>query len=103
MIRFKRDDQVTVISGKDRGKRGKIMKVFPQGTRVTVEGLNLVKKHLRRSQTNPQGAVVDRECPLPMDRVLPICPRCNRGVRVGFKVLGDGTKTRVCRRCEESF
>ena len=103
MFRVKRNDQVMVISGKDQGKKGKILRVFSGEAKVTVEGLNLVKKHLRRSQANPQGAILSRESPLAVDRVMPICPRCNRPVRVGFKRLSDGTKARICRRCEENF
>ena len=103
MFRIKRDDQVMVLSGKDRGKKGKVLRIAPEVGRVTVEGMNLVKKHVKRSQLNPQGAIISRENPLPLDRVVPVCPRCNRGVRVGFKILSDGTKSRICRRCEESF
>ena len=103
MFRVKRDDQVMVLSGKDRGKKGKVLRVFPAESRLTVEGLNLVKRHVKRSQANPQGAIISRECPLPMDRVMPVCPRCNQAVRVGSKMLPDGTKNRICRRCQESF
>lgn len=103
MFRVRRNDQVMVLAGKSRGKRGKVLHVDTTKSRVLIEGLNLVKKHVRRSQDNPQGAILSRESPVPLDRVQPICPRCNRGVRVGFKVLTDGSKTRICRRCEESF
>jgi large subunit ribosomal protein L24 len=103
MFRLKKDDQVTVIAGRDRGKRGKVRTIFPIDGRVVVEGLNIVKRHLKRSEANPQGAILTRESRLPMDRVLPICPRCNRGVRVGFQPQPDGGKVRICRRCKESF
>lgn len=103
MFRVKRDDQVQVISGRDRGKRGKVRQIFPVDGRVVVEGLNVVKRHLRRSEANPQGAILTRESRLPLDRVMPICPKCNRGVRVGFELQPDGGKVRVCRRCKESF
>lgn len=103
MFRVRRNDQVMVLAGKSRGKRGKVLHVDTNRSRVLIEGLNLVKKHVRKSQDNPQGAILSRESPVPLDRVQPICPRCNRGVRVGFKVLTDGSKTRICRRCEESF
>ena len=103
MFRVKRNDQVVILSGKDRGKRGKVLHLFPEDGRVIVEGLNVVKKHLRRSQSNPQGAIIGRECRIPVDRVQPICPRCNRGVRVGFKVSPGDAKARVCRRCGEAF
>ena len=103
MFRVKRDDQVVVISGKDRGKKGKVRRVFPADQRVVVEGLNLVKKSTRRSESNPQGAILSKESRLPLDRVMPVCPRCNRGVRVGFKTAQDGSKSRVCRACGEGF
>jgi len=103
MFRVKRDDQVVVISGKDRGKKGKVRRVFTADGRVVVEGLNLVKKSTRRSEANPQGAIVSKESRLPLDRVMPVCPKCNRGVRVGFKQAQDGSKTRICRGCGEGF
>ena len=103
MFRVKRNDQVVVLSGKDRGKRGKVLRLLPEDGRAVVEGLGLVKKHLRRSQMNPQGSIMSRESPIPLDRVQPVCPRCNRGVRIGFQILPDGSKTRLCRRCREAF
>ncbi len=103
MFRVRRNDQVVVLAGKDRGKKGKVLRVFPERSRVMVEGLNLVKKHLKKSQSTPQGVIISRESPLPLDRVMPVCPRCNRGVRVGFRLLDDGTKTRICRACQEGF
>ena len=103
MSRVKRDDQVLVISGKDRGKKGKVRRIFPEDGKLVVEGLNLVKRHMKRSEQNPQGAILSKESRLPLDRVMPVCPKCARGVRVGFKLLGDGTKQRVCKRCSEGF
>ncbi len=103
MFRVRRDDQVVILAGKDRGKKGRVLHVYPERSRAVVEGLNLVKRHMRRTQTNPQGAVVSKESPLPLDRIQPVCPKCNRGVRVGFKVATDGSKSRICRRCQGSF
>jgi large subunit ribosomal protein L24 len=103
MFRVKRDDQVVVISGKDRGKKAKVRRIFPDERKVIVEGLNLIKKATRKSQENPNGAIVSKESRLPLDRVMPVCPKCNTGVRVGFKVANDGSKSRVCRKCGEGF
>ncbi len=103
MFRVKKDDQVMVIAGRDRGKKGKVRQLFPADSKVVVEGLNLVKKSVRRSEANPQGAILSKESRLPLDRVMPVCPRCNRGVRVGFKVAADGSKNRICRKCGEGF
>ena len=103
MFRVKKDDQVMVIAGRDRGKKGKVRQVFPVDSKVVVEGLNLVKKTTRKSEANPQGGILSKESRLPLDRVMPVCPRCNRGVRVGFKVAADGSRTRICRKCGEGF
>ena len=103
MFRVKKDDQVMVISGKDRGKKGKVRQLFPVDDRVVVEGINIVKKSTRRSEANPQGAILSKESRLPLDRVMPVCPRCNTGVRVGFKTAQDGSKSRICRKCGEGF
>ena len=103
MFRVKRDDQVVVISGKDRGKKGKVRRIFPEDRKVVVEGLNLVKKSTRRSEANPQGAILSKEGRLPLDRVMPVCPKCDKGVRVGFKRVEDGSKSRICRGCGEAF
>ncbi len=103
MFRVKRNDQVVVIAGKDRGKKGKVLTIQTERQRAVVEGLNLVKRHMRKSQNAPQGSIVSRENPIPLDRLLPVCPKCNRGVKVGFKKESDGSKTRICRSCEENF
>ncbi|MCM8811912.1 MAG: 50S ribosomal protein L24 [Candidatus Omnitrophica bacterium] len=103
MFRVKRDDQVVVLSGKNRGKKGKVLRVYPSDGRVLVEGVNLIKRHTRKSQNAPQGAILEKESPLPVGKVMPLCPRCKQGVRVGFKVMPDGSKARICRKCEESF
>src|SRR5262245_888519 len=103
MFRVKRNDQVVVLSGKDRGKKGKVLNIYPERQRATVEGLNLVKRHMRKSQNAPQGSIVSREGVIPLDRLLPVCPKCNAGVRVGFQKAADGTKNRVCKKCKEIF
>ena len=103
MFRVKKDDQVMVISGRDRGKRGKVRQIFPADGKVVVEGINVVKKNVKRSEANPQGAILSKESRLPLDRVMPVCPRCDRGVRVGFKSITDGSRVRTCRKCGESF
>ncbi|PIQ81722.1 MAG: 50S ribosomal protein L24 [Candidatus Omnitrophica bacterium CG11_big_fil_rev_8_21_14_0_20_64_10] len=103
MARVKKDDLVAVIRGKDKGKRGKILHVDPKRGRVIVEGVNLVKKGVRRSQEAPQGALIDREAPLPMDRVMPVDPKTGKPTRVSAKFLEDGTKVRVGRASKETF
>lgn len=101
MFKVRRDDQVMVMTGKDRGKKGKVLRVFPAAGRALVEGINLVKKHLRPTQDNPQGGFTTQERPVSVSNLQRICARCNRPVRVGFVLAKDGTKNRVCKRCGE--
>ncbi len=100
-MRLKRDDQVIVITGKDRGKKGKVMKVYPNDRTVLVEKMNYRTVYLRRSQKNPQGGVAKMEGKLSISNVQLICPRCAKPSRVGYVILADGTKQRACKRCHE--
>jgi large subunit ribosomal protein L24 len=95
--RLRQGDLVTVVSGDDRGKRGRILRVVHEKNRVIVEGVNLVFKHLRRSQQNPQGGRVRREAPIATSNVMPIDPETNKATRVSTKVV-DGRRTRVGRK-----
>ena len=95
--RVRKGDMVAVISGDDRGKRGRVLRVLPDKNRVIVEGVNMVYKHLRRSQQNPQGGRVRREAAIHASNVMPIDPEENRPVRVGVRVEG-GRRVRVARR-----
>lgn len=79
--------------------RGKVLRVIPKDGRVVVEGVNRHYKHVKRSQKYPQGGRVQREMPIDMSNVLPVCPKCDKGVRVGFRENADGSKARVCRKC----
>ena len=98
----RRGDTVAVIAGRERGKRGKVLRVLPVGGRVLVEKLNMMKKHQRPTQKLRQGGIIEREGPLALSNVLPICGRCDKPSRTGFTMLADGRKSRVCRRCGES-
>jgi large subunit ribosomal protein L24 len=101
---LRKNDNVLVIAGKDRGKRGRILKVVPSksGTiRLIVEGVNMIKRH---TKPNPgkqvKGGIVAREASLNASNVQLVCPECGVQTRVGHKLLGDGRKVRVCRKCE---
>ncbi|HNS04939.1 MAG TPA: 50S ribosomal protein L24 [Candidatus Saccharicenans sp.] len=101
---LKKNDLVIVRSGKDRGKTGKVLKVLPEDKKVVVEKVNFVKIFVRpdRSQ-NIQGGIMEKEAPLPVSRVMLYCQDCGRGVRVRYKILEDGTKIRVCSRCQTNL
>jgi large subunit ribosomal protein L24 len=98
---IRKNDSVVVITGKDRGKRGRVLKVVPDNNRLIVEGVNVIKRH---TKPNPQrgikGGVVEREAALHASNVQIVCPECGKPTRVGKKILGDGRKVRVCRKCE---
>ena len=102
-VHVRRGDTVGVISGKERGKRGKVLRVLRDRGRVLVEKVNMIKKHQRPTQKLRQGGIIEREGPLALSNVLLICSRCDRPVRSGMKILTDGRKIRVCRRCGESI
>ena len=98
---IKKDDFVKIIAGKDRGKQGKVLRVFPQEGRLTVERINMVKRHTRPTRQMQQGGIIEREGKLHISNVVLICSKCERGVRIGHKLLEDKRKVRICRRCGE--
>lgn len=97
----RRGDTVAVIAGRERGKRGKVLRVLPARGRVLVEKVNMVKKHQRPTQKLRQGGIIEREGALHLSNVLVVCPRCDRPVRTGVQTLADGRRLRACKRCGE--
>ncbi|MCD6193173.1 MAG: 50S ribosomal protein L24 [Candidatus Aminicenantes bacterium] len=103
-IPIKKDDTVIVISGKDKGKIGKVLKVFSDKNRVVVEKVNFVKEFIRRDQSrNIQGGIMEKEAPIHVSNIMLYCSQCGQGVRVRRKILEDGSKIRVCVKCESSL
>ncbi|MDD4907574.1 MAG: 50S ribosomal protein L24 [Candidatus Omnitrophica bacterium] len=101
MLKLRRSDTVYVTTGKDKGKKGKVLKLFAAEKRAIIEGVNLVKKHKRRTQQDQQGGVVAVESPLSISNLMVVCKHCGKPVRVGIKDLEDGTRSRYCKRCKE--
>jgi large subunit ribosomal protein L24 len=101
-VHVRRGDTVGVIAGRERGKRGKVLRVLRDSGRVVIEHVNMIKRHQRPTPKLRQGGIIEREGPLAVSNVLLVCGRCNRPVRVGIKVLNDGRKVRACKRCGES-
>lgn len=98
---IRRNDNVLVIAGRDRGKRGRVLRVLPERNRLVVEGVNLIKRHTKPNpQRNVKGGIVEREASLHASNVQLVCPECGRPTRIGRRVLGDGRKVRICRKCE---
>ena len=97
----RRNDTVIVIAGKDRGKRGRVLKLLPERNRVVVEGVNFIKRHTRPNPSrNIKGGVVEREASLHASNLQLVCPECGAQTRVGRRLLGDGRKVRICRKCD---
>jgi large subunit ribosomal protein L24 len=102
MQRVRRDDRVQVISGKDAGKRGRVIRVLPKQDRVLVEGLNLATKHQRVQRTRSgaqEGGIIQEEAPIHLSNVMPVCSSCDKPTRVGSQIV-DGVRVRVCRACD---
>jgi len=98
---IRRNDTVAVTTGKDRGKRGRVLKVLTEKNRLLVEGVNLIKRHTRPNPAkNVKGGVVTREASLHASNVQLVCPECGAVTRIGHKVLDDGRRVRMCRKCE---
>ncbi|QDU30465.1 50S ribosomal protein L24 [Anatilimnocola aggregata] len=102
-MHIRTNDIVQVIAGDEKDVKGKVLHIDREAGRITVEGVNRVYKHVRRSQRNPQGGRLSKEMPVQISNVLLVCPKCNKGVRTGVKVLENGTKQRVCRKCDASL
>jgi large subunit ribosomal protein L24 len=100
-VKIKKDDNVLVIAGKDKGKTGKVRFAYPKEDTAIVEGINFQKKASRAKGTVKQGGIIEREAPIRVSNLMLICKRCNKPVRVGAKVLDGGRKVRICRVCRE--
>ena len=97
----RKNDNVLVVTGKDRGKRGRVLKVLPEANRLVVEGVNMIKRHTKPNPgRNIKGGIMEREASLHASNVQLVCPECGAQTRIGRKILGDGRKVRICRKCE---
>jgi large subunit ribosomal protein L24 len=94
-------DEVIVLKGKEAGKKGKILRVLPAMGKVLVEKVNLVKKHMRPTKKLPHGGIIEKESPIAISNVMLVCPKCSKPTRVGKKLLEDGSRVRICKKCGE--
>ena len=98
-MHVKKNDKVIVSSGEDKGTIANVLTAFPKEGKVVVKGVNMVKKHLKPTSPQQQGGIIDQEAPIYASKVMLYCANCKAGVRVGHKVLEDGSKVRVCKKC----
>lgn len=101
-VKIKKGDEVIMLNGKDKGKKGKVLKIIKKSNRVIVEGLNLVKKNLKPKKQGEKGEIISMPRSVNISNVAIFCSRCNKGVRVGFRLSGD-QKMRICRKCQETI
>ncbi|HWO42192.1 MAG TPA: 50S ribosomal protein L24 [Candidatus Eisenbacteria bacterium] len=102
-MQIRKNDSVLVIKGRERGKTGKVLRVIRDKDRVIIERVNLVKRHSRPRGPQQPGGILEKEAPLPAANVMLLCDKCSAPVRVGHRVLADGKKIRICRRCNEAI
>ena len=100
-MRIRKDDTVVIITGKDRGKKGKVRRAFPDEDRVIVEGLNMIKRHSRARRATRQAGIIELEAPINVSNVMLICNKCGKPTPIGFRFLDDGKKVRICNSCRE--
>jgi large subunit ribosomal protein L24 len=102
-MQIKKNDNVMVVSGKEKGKRGRVIAVYPAADRLLIEKLNMIKRHTRPNQQLKQGGIVEKESPIAASNAKLICPKCDKPTTVSRKAQGDGTRARVCRSCNATI
>ena len=100
-MKIRKNDTVLVITGKDKGKKGKVRFAYPKKERIVVEGINFIKRHMRARGQARQAGIIEREAPVHVSNVMLLCNKCNHPTRIGFHSLEDGRKVRICRSCGE--
>jgi large subunit ribosomal protein L24 len=99
-MKIRKGDRVQVLTGKDRGKTGTVTRSIPARGRVIVDGVNIAKKHQKPTSATQQGGIIDKEMPIPVANVAIVCSSCGKPTRIGYRFEADGTKVRICRKCE---
>jgi large subunit ribosomal protein L24 len=102
-MQIRKNDSVMVVTGRERGKTGKVLRVIPEKNAAVIERVNLVKRHARARGPQQPGGIIEKEAPIHISNLMVMCDKCNAPVRVGRKLLADGDKIRVCRRCGEAI
>lgn len=100
-LSIKKNDTVLVITGKENGKRGRVLSVYPSKDMLLIEKINMIKKHMKPTRRYTQGGIIEKEAPLHISNVMLICPKCNKPARIGITSLHDGKKVRMCKKCRE--
>ena len=102
-LRIKKGDKVVVLSGREKGKEGKVLVTDAKSGKVVVEGINIVQRHTKPRKQGQEGGILKKEAPLYASKVMRVCPKCGKPTRAAVKLLDDGTKVRVCKKCGETI
>ncbi|MDI6743982.1 MAG: 50S ribosomal protein L24 [Thermodesulfovibrionales bacterium] len=100
---IRKNDTVLVVTGKEKGKKGRVLSVMPSKDELLIERINIIKKHMKPNKKYAQGGIIEKESPLQRSNVMLICPRCSKPARIANTVFGDGKKSRVCKKCKEAI
>jgi large subunit ribosomal protein L24 len=104
MAHLRKDDRVKVLAGKEKGRQGKVIKIFKDKDTALVERLNMVKRHMKAgSSAGQHGGIIEKEAPIRLSKLMLVCPKCSKAARTGMKVLEDGSKVRYCKKCSEQL
>ena len=98
-MKLKKGDMVKIIIGKDKGRTGKVQKIITKNAKIIIDGINIYKKHVKKSEGKP-GGIIEISRPLAVSKVMIICPTCNKPARIGYQIIKNGEKTRICRKCK---
>ena len=100
-LSIKKNDTVIVTVGKEKGKSGRVLSVYPSKNQVLIEKINIIKKHMKPTRKYTQGGIIEKEAPLNISNVMLVCPKCSKPTRIGNSLMQDGRKLRMCRKCRE--
>lgn len=100
-LRIKKNDTVVVLTGKNKGKSGRVLSVLPSKEKLIIEGINIVKKHMKPNKQYSQGGIIDKESPVHISNAMLICPKCSKPTRIGNALLDEDRKARTCKKCKE--
>jgi large subunit ribosomal protein L24 len=100
-LTIKKNDTVVVTTGKEKGKRGRVLSVYPSKDSLLIEKVNMIKKHMKPTRKYTQGGIIEKEAPIQLSNVMLVCPKCSKPTRIGNSVLQDGRKLRTCKKCRE--
>jgi large subunit ribosomal protein L24 len=100
-LSIKKNDTVLVVTGKEKGKKGRVISVEPKKDKILIERINIIKRHMKPSKKYSQGGIIEKEAPLHISNVMLVCSKCGKPTRLGNTILSDGKKTRICKKCKE--